>query len=64
MTREEVQEVLGDEFHSHVPLSWKPSIDSFSYLDEEGHLKFFWIFYSDGLLAGAYKDRDSVYYVI
>ena len=63
MTRKEVQEVLGNKFYSHAPLSWRPVIDSFPYLDEKGHLKFNWIFYSDGHLAGDYDDRESVYNV-
>lgn len=63
MTRDEVIGVLGDEFYSHVPLSWAPRFDSFPYTDSDGQTKFVWIYYEQGGVVRATDGHPSIYFV-
>ena len=63
MSRDQVMEVLGEDFSSHVPLDWEPSIDSFPYVDENGDTRFVHVSYQEGKVVSAIGDRRSVYFV-
>ncbi|WP_368184747.1 hypothetical protein [Aestuariibius sp. HNIBRBA575] len=63
MTRDQVAAVLGDQYFDHIPPGFRPSIDSFPYVDENGQTKFIWIRYRQGRVIEAVDNRDERYIV-